>query len=292
MKSEKPPFKVDFIGIGAPRCGTTWIFRCLEKHPEIASSYVKEVGFFSDDTEYAKGLAGYEQYFRDQQPGTRVGEFTPMYISDSRVASRIKQLAPDVKLIASFRNPIEALYSLYHFRQARGKHNYGSFEDFLEREPDEIENWKYMKQLSPYVEAFPRENILVMIFEDISADPRKFMQTIYQFIDVDPTFKSEFVEQRVNVGNQDTVLFLSRLMWKAMNLLSRTRAGNRLVHGLFQSRMRSKTDQLFERNRKKRESSNSRPPMLDGTRAHLQSLFHDDIAELERFLDRDLKVWH
>jgi len=149
-----------------------------------------------------------------------------------------------------------------------------------------------MKQLSPYVDAFPRENILVMIFEDISADPRKFMQTIYQFIDVDPTFKSEFVEQRVNVGNQDSVLFLSRLMWKAMNLLSRTRAGNRLVHGLFQSRMRSKTDQLFERNRKKRESSNSRPPMLDDTRAHLQSLFHDDIAELERFLDRDLKVWH
>ena len=38
-------FKVDFIGIGAERSGTTWIAQCLAEHPEICFSKEKEIYF-------------------------------------------------------------------------------------------------------------------------------------------------------------------------------------------------------------------------------------------------------
>ena len=29
-------FKLDFVGIGFPRCGTTWISKCIAEHHEIS----------------------------------------------------------------------------------------------------------------------------------------------------------------------------------------------------------------------------------------------------------------
>ena len=36
----------DFLGIGAPQTGTTWLYQNLRRHPEIALPARKEVGYF------------------------------------------------------------------------------------------------------------------------------------------------------------------------------------------------------------------------------------------------------
>ena len=284
-------FAVDFIGIGAPRCGTTWIYRCIEEHPAVAGAFVKEVGFFSDAEEYAQGLDGYARYFKDRQPGMCTGEFTPMYLSDPAVPARIRALLPDVKLIVSLRNPVDALHSFYNFRQARGRHDFESFEAFLKEDPEEIENWKYMQQLRPYLDNFPRENILILVFEDIAEDPRQFMRNVFEFIGVDPSFVPTLVDQRVNIGNRSRVFFLSRLMLRVMESLRRTRIGEKLVHRLFQSRLRAQADKLFERKQQTGARDKSRPEISDDTRRMLRATFETDITELESLLQRELKSW-
>ena len=45
-----------FIGIGAQRCGTTWLSQYLREHPEVGFSPLKEVRFF--DSKYVPELAG------------------------------------------------------------------------------------------------------------------------------------------------------------------------------------------------------------------------------------------
>ena len=53
-----------FIGIGAPRAGTTWLFRCLREHPEVFMAEVKEAvgaGIFTPNFE--KELELYRQWF-------------------------------------------------------------------------------------------------------------------------------------------------------------------------------------------------------------------------------------
>ena len=62
MNQKNRNFKVDFIGIGAPRCGTTWIAKCLSEHPQICLSSVKETDFFGKY--YRKGLSYYKSFFR------------------------------------------------------------------------------------------------------------------------------------------------------------------------------------------------------------------------------------
>lgn len=46
---------VDFIGIGAPKAGTTWLARALEAHPEIGFSASKSTDFFSLDLRSERG---------------------------------------------------------------------------------------------------------------------------------------------------------------------------------------------------------------------------------------------
>jgi hypothetical protein len=38
-----------FLGIGAPKCGTTWLAECLREHPQVFVPEVKEVVYFSSD---------------------------------------------------------------------------------------------------------------------------------------------------------------------------------------------------------------------------------------------------
>ena len=48
--------KIDFMGIGIGKSGTTWIAKCLNEHPEICISNPKEPHFFFNDEEYKKML--------------------------------------------------------------------------------------------------------------------------------------------------------------------------------------------------------------------------------------------
>ena len=40
--------RIDFIGIGAPKCGTTWLSAQLAAHPQIGFAPDKEVYYFAD----------------------------------------------------------------------------------------------------------------------------------------------------------------------------------------------------------------------------------------------------
>src|SRR5438552_17011587 len=49
---------IDFIGIGAPKCGTTWLSAQLDAHPQIGFAPDKEDYYFADTN--LRRLAGQE----------------------------------------------------------------------------------------------------------------------------------------------------------------------------------------------------------------------------------------
>jgi hypothetical protein len=55
----------DFIGIGAQRTGSTWLYRCLSKHPEIWMPPIKEIHFFDWLDNPTKFSRRKKKYFRD-----------------------------------------------------------------------------------------------------------------------------------------------------------------------------------------------------------------------------------
>lgn len=192
--------KIDFIGIGAPKCGTTWLSAQLEAHPQIGFAPDKEVYYFADTT--LRRVAGQElrffergeDWYHQQFPpasGTITcrGEFCPSYLYSEEAATRIAAYRPDIKLLFSLRPPVEMVYSWYWYnRNAVVASLPESFEQMMEN-PFLRELGSYARYMKPYLDRFPAKNFLVIQFEAIRRDPDRVRQRTYEFLNVEPTFR-------------------------------------------------------------------------------------------------------
>lgn len=123
-------FKVDFIGIGAPRSGSTWLFHALGRHPAVCLSEPKEIKYFNredflrpvidgdDESPYinpnhARDLDWYARHYRHCPADSLKGEFSPQYLFDDAAPARIHTSFPDVKLLVCLRNPIDRIHATY-----------------------------------------------------------------------------------------------------------------------------------------------------------------------------------
>jgi len=290
MKNKK--FNIDFIGIGASRSATSWIFRCLQEHPEICVSKIKEANFFNTEN-YYKGIDYYKWYFNHCNENKIKGEFSPGYLIHPKTSYFIKKHFPNVKLIVCLRNPIDALYSTYLFGKYRGKHNYSTFEQFIKNEPYLLKERMYFTHLKRYFQLFPRINILILIYEDIYNDPVKFIQSIYKFLKVDENFIPKNVYKKINAEGEYKIFFISKILYKMMNILKKSKWGESCINRIFRSRIKSILDVVLELHKQDIEnfqlpSSNIKP----STRKYLKDFYKPEIEKLEKLIARDLSFWN
>ena len=203
--------KIDFIGIGAPKCGTTWLSAQLEAHPQIGFAPDKEVYYFADTT--LRRVAGQELRFFERGEGwyhqqfppasgtiTCRGEFCPSYLYSEEAATRIAAYRPDIRLLFSFRPPVEMIYSWYWYnRNAVIGSLPKTFAQMMEK-PFLRDLGLYAHHLKPYLERFPAGNILVIQFDAIRRDPDRVRRRTYEFLGVDPGYKPEGSDQGKNAA--------------------------------------------------------------------------------------------
>jgi len=193
---------IDFIGIGAPKCGTTWLSAQLEAHPQIGFAPDKEVYFFADTILrriagqelrcFDRGVAWYhEQFPAVAGPLTCRGEFCPAYLYSEDAATRIAAYRPDIKLLVCIRPPAEMIYSWYWYnRNAVVASLPESFEEMMEN-PFLRDLGCFARHLRPYLDRFPAKNILVVQFDAIRRDPDRVRQGVYEFLGVAADFKPQ-----------------------------------------------------------------------------------------------------
>ena len=129
----------DFVIVGAQRCGTTSLYRYLLRHPDVGGVRLgKGVHYF--DTNAGEPLRWYQAHFpidRQRIPAGRgprlVGESSPYYMFHPAVPARLRAAAPDVKVIAVLRDPVERAHSQWVHETARGYETLGLM-DALEAE--------------------------------------------------------------------------------------------------------------------------------------------------------------
>ena len=142
MSSRTP--LVSFIGIGAQKCGTTWIHRNLALHPQlsVAHGQDKDTRFFS--CFYDRGYEWYEACFDTATADVHTGEVSTSYFHTADAPQRIKAYNPDAKLFVCLRNPVERVLS-NHRHEARVGHISGAnlaLEAALENNPA-IESYRW-----------------------------------------------------------------------------------------------------------------------------------------------------
>lgn len=191
---------IDFIGIGAPKCGTTWLSAQLEAHPEIGFAPDKEVYYFADtiarriaDQElrcFERGVSWYHKQFPAITGAIKCrGEFCPAYLYSGDAAARIAAYRPDIKLLLCLRPPAEMIYSWYWYgRNAVIASLPESFDRMMEN-PFLRDMGCFARHLRPYLDRFPAKNILVVQFDAIQRDPDRVRQGVYEFLGVAADFK-------------------------------------------------------------------------------------------------------
>ena len=202
---------IDFIGIGAPKCGTTWLSTQLEAHPQIGFAPDKEVYYFADTI--ARRLAGKElrcfergdAWYHEQFPAntgavTCRGEFCPSYLYSEEAAARIGAYRPDIKLLLCLRPPVEMIYSWYWYnRNAVVASLPESFHEMMEN-PFLRDLGCFARHLKAYLGRFPAKNILVVQFDAIRRDPDRVRQRAYEFLGVASDFKPQLSQEGKNAA--------------------------------------------------------------------------------------------
>jgi hypothetical protein len=195
----------DFLILGAQKAGTTALYAYLRWHPQVTGPSFKEVSFF--DRHYARGERWYRAHLPIRRSGI-VGEASPSYLFHPLASERVARMLPRARLIALLRNPVDRAFSHYQHEVALGREEL-SFEDALAREDERMQGelermlrdpsyfsyawWnytyaargRYAEQLERWLDAFPREQLLVLFTEELAADTAGTYRRVLDFLGVD-----------------------------------------------------------------------------------------------------------
>ncbi|HTL86328.1 MAG TPA: hypothetical protein VL856_14165 [Acidimicrobiia bacterium] len=183
MSSRELPLPT-FLIIGAQKCATRWLRFNLGLHPDVYAA-AAELSFFNNGPRFEDlGVTWYRDQFEGWNGEPVVGEATPGYMFWRHrpyiCRDRIREVVPEVRLIAILRNPIDRAQSaMIHHVASSGLPPDSDLLDLVERTPPErdklglVSGGWYAESLEPYRDTFG-DKLLVLLHDDIAADARAF----------------------------------------------------------------------------------------------------------------------
>ncbi|MFC1598187.1 sulfotransferase domain-containing protein [Patescibacteria group bacterium] len=292
MQQDLQQLKLDFIGLGAPKAGTTWIAQSLAMRPDICLSEPKEVEYFNTfrtfpstekNRNHTQPLEWYIRHFQHCGKDAVKGEFSTMYLADEDAPGRIHAQFPDAKLIICLRNPIDRAYSHYWMYRNYHKTETREFTKAFADEESYRKNGMYYTHIQRYLEYFSRNQLLLILFDDIKERPAEVMKQVVQFLELDESIPLEYVEGKANIARQVKSPGFAKLVGKASRgmIASGLSPVNRFLKkiGLKKILMRLISKPY------------SYPKMDEATREKVGEAFQQDVDQLATFLNRDLSDW-
>jgi hypothetical protein len=275
----------NLLVIGAMKSGTTSLHQYLSVHPEIFMSAEKEPRFFSDESNWNRGLGWYERQFPEPTPIR--GESTPDYTKFPAITGppkRIHSVIPDAHFIYLVRDPIERIISHYVDSYSFGRVN-GTLSEELARLDDchLVNCSRYYLQIEQYLEYFDPGSILILSSEELRDDRRKTLETAFRFLGVDETFTSAEWETTHYPGEA-----LRRKSRAGYGLLRLADVVRESPVRRYLPRQLIKPIHAFNRLTARRIE---RPTMDEPLRSELSDYLRDDVDKLERFAGRRFDAW-
>lgn len=277
--------KPNFLGIGAQKCASTWLHDILVDHPEVCLGPRKELDFFSYWFDF--GFQWYENQFPAAESHEAIGEVSPSYFHGVCVPRRVFEYNRHMRLILFLRDPVDRAMS-NHKHEVRIGHLVGddlSFERGLENNPSYVEQGLYSTHLERWLAFFPLSQILVVLLDDIVADPAEVARGVYRFLRVDDTHVPQGLNARSNESYVNRFRWLEHARTDAQGVL---RAANMYWLWRTLSRLGARR---FYRGLNRTTSESVIPSMLDSTKISLQQKFDSEVRRLEQILGRSLKGW-
>jgi len=285
-----------FFVIGAMKSGTSSLFNHLRTHPAIFASKAKEPSFFTEPTPSLERVASYHSLFEGAPGGAWVFEASTNYTKYPRfsgVPKRIHEMYPDARLIYILRHPVDRICSHYIQNLSDGRESRNFEAAVLGDDPHYLNVSRYYLQLRQYLEFFPPERILLLIFEEFLQNRLRTLQRVFEFLDVDPSFVPPNLHEIKNASRDKTVPRTilrgpGPWSWRSGGSPERWkwRATKIPLWNYVPPRFRSFVRQKFRRAAPLK--SDLATPVL---RNRIAELIADDVSQLQAYLGKEFSCW-
>ena len=269
----------DFIAIGPPRTGTTWLHGVLY-HRAWLPAGVKETRFF--DKFYSRGLDWYLGHFNEASGDRPTGEISPTYFRWDTARERIFKDLGGCRIVCTLREPVARAYSQYRQLHTLGMAR-GSFEKEVLSNDMLFEFTRYGFHLRAWLERFGRDRVGVFFYDDLKANEQGFVDDVCRFIGVPSIALTPEITRFLD---RNEVAHGSRSQLLAYN-------GRRLMYWL-QERRAYRLSATLERLGLWRfcfGRGASFSPLDAAVQARLRERFVPEVEAVEQLTGRDLSAW-
>ncbi len=298
----------NFLVIGSGRSGTTSLHHYLRQHPEVFVPSVKAPSYFyaldeppqavqreqATRTHFVRDLDAYEALFEGWMGEAAIGEVSPAYLASVRVAGRVREALPDVRLIAVLRDPIERVHARYVARRRDGLESQPTFDALVDAELNSSPTFgmcdvpadtagTYLAGgfvshiLQTHLELASPDRIRCLLFDDLRREHSRVMSDIFAFLGVDPNIAID-TDTRHNRSGGTIANPLTRAVWRHSS------GARSALRPFVPASMRDRTFHLATR-------STRRAVISPETQRRLASLYRPEVDRLAQILGRDLSHW-
>jgi hypothetical protein len=232
-------------------------------------------------TEYSD----YARLFQNVKAERVVGEASVCYLWSPSAPENIARTCPEAKILMILRDPADRAYSQYLHMLTVSK-TFLPFRDYVDacvRSSSTqigalypfLHFGRYFEQVTRYLKCFPRQQVLILFYDDYQRNPLNLVRNIFEFLDVDADFLPD-MHQRHMVANVPRAHRLHRFLHPITQLAPLKKMNTpRLRRGLKRLAFRSRESMSMEAR----------------DRAFLVDFYRQDVERLSGLVDRDLNAW-
>ncbi len=201
---------------GTNKAATTSFFNYLAAHPQVCPAYIKQTFFFLDKSwqrslnlrslyDHSKGFQQYDLFFRDCSDAKYRLEASPEYMYAPGSPARIHDFLKtnNGRVIFILRDPVQRFISLFNYGKQQGIiGKQETFPGFMKKSMAYTGNSNtslmayqtgfYSGYVQNYISLFGKQNLNIYFYENLKADPLKFMQHVSENLGLDGNFYSSF----------------------------------------------------------------------------------------------------
>lgn len=305
--------------VGVAKAGTTSLYEYLMQHYDIfgleklndyyTKSYRKKEPFFwVSDLPEIKKLEYYDNIIKEWDVYMQLYSYSKdekyrldastAYFYCKEASKRIRKYSPNARILISLRNPVFGVYSMYTYMKSLMNREFENitFEQALKKDslgekfriiPFGLKkNNLYYKNVKAYLDAFGKENVKIIIFEEWIRNTTKTLEEICDFLNIE---RIQFNETKKihNVSgipeNNFQVNFYKKLLFSNGKL-------KKMYRNLLSYDVRMKIHCLVRR--ALLEKNLHKEKIKEETKQSLMEYYREDVKKTEELIGRDLSFWY
>jgi hypothetical protein len=228
----------------------------------------------------------YLSLFRHVKNEKAIGDASASYLFSKVAAQNIYNFNSKAKIIIVLRQPVQRMYSHYLMDRRMAVTTLEFERALLEDRANPSQSWgskslyyelsEYFEQVKRYYDVFSREQILILLSDELRDDAQSTMQKIFLFLEISPDFRPN-LKQEFNSGVLPRNSIVSKIITNNyLRIRIRQAITNKSIKNIVKKI-------LFKKPTEEK--------IAEETNNNLLEYFSNDIHKLSKLIQMDLSKW-